>query len=188
MKMYTKSGDKGKTSLIGGKRVNKGNLRVEAYGTTDEVNAHVGLSIFEVKKLYNSEELVKELTEIQNYLFDCGTDLANISDEMPFIIGKEHVAWLEEKIDKHQEFLPKIERFILPGGNQASCHLHIARTVTRRAERVVASLIKEEEDISSHAFKFLNRLSDYFFVVARVANFIGEEEEHFYERSQIVFH
>lgn len=188
MKMYTKGGDKGKTSLIGGKRVNKGNLRVEAYGTTDEINSHVGLSIAEVKKLNNSEKLVEELTEVQNYLFDCGTDLANVSDEMPFIITKEHITWLEEKIDQHEETLPKIERFILPGGNQASCHLHVARTVTRRAERVVATLIKEEEEISSHAFKFLNRLSDYFFVVARVANILGDEEEHFYERSQIVFH
>lgn len=188
MKMYTKGGDKGKTSLIGGKRVNKGNLRVEAYGTTDEINSHVGLSICEVKKLKNSDTLVAELIEVQNYLFDCGTDLANVSDEMPFIITKEHIAWLEEKIDQHEEELPKIERFILPGGNEASCHLHVARTVTRRAERVVATLIKEEEEISSHAFKFLNRLSDYFFVVARVANHLVEEEEHFYERSQIVFH
>ncbi|MFW7432687.1 cob(I)yrinic acid a,c-diamide adenosyltransferase [Vagococcus carniphilus] len=188
MKVYTKGGDKGKTSLIGGKRVNKGNLRVEAYGTTDEINAQVGLSICEVRELKNSEELVAELIEVQNYLFDCGTDLANVSDEMPFMINKDHIAWLEERIDKYTEELPKIERFILPGGNKASCSLHVARTVTRRAERVCATLIKEEEEISSHAFKFLNRLSDYFFVVARLANVLGEEEEHFYERSQIVFH
>lgn len=187
MKVYTKGGDKGKTSLIGGKRVNKGNKRVEAYGTTDEINSQVGLSICEVKELKNSQELVAELTEVQNYLFDCGTDLANVSNEMPFIITSEHIKWLEDRIDEHTEKLPKIERFILPGGNKASCQLHVARTITRRAERAVASLI-EEEEIPTDAFKFLNRLSDYFFVVARLANLLGEEEEHFYERSKIVFH
>lgn len=190
MKLYTKGGDKGKTSLIGGRRVGKHDLRVDAYGTVDEVNSFVGLSIVLAKKTKNDQfkSIIEELTEIQNFLFDCGTDLANISDEMPFIITEEHINWLEEKVDAHEATTPTIEKFILPGGSEVSAQLHICRTVTRRAERVVSELLTTDEEINEMTFKFLNRLSDYFFIVARKANHLENIEDIYYDRSKIVFH
>ena len=166
MKVYTKTGDKGQTSLIGGKRVSKDHLRVSAYGTLDEVNAFVGVAI---EVLADYELLQDELQHIQHLIFDCGTDLATVDASRPYQVTEAAVLWLEEKIDAYQAQLPPLKAFILPGGSFASAHLHVARTATRRAEREIVTLTQTEE-INPNVSQCVNRLSDYFFVIARLVN------------------
>lgn len=186
MKLYTKSGDKGKTSLIGGKRVPKYDTRVECYGTIDELNSFVGVTLQYVQ----GEKLSKvkaELEEIQQFLFDVGTDLANVSEEMPFRIDAQNVQWLETCIDWYSAKNTPIERFILPGGSQLASWLHVDRTIARRVEREIVAL-SEKEEINVECLKWMNRLSDYFFAVARYCNQQEQVDDTFYERSDKVFH
>ncbi|CAM3814178.1 cob(I)yrinic acid a,c-diamide adenosyltransferase [Mesobacillus thioparans] len=185
MRLYTRTGDKGKTSIIGG-RVEKDDIRVEAYGTVDEVNCFVGQAITQL----NSEifaDVLEDLEKIQHELFDCGGDLANVTKSRELKLTKESVDYLEQKIDELIVEAPKLERFILPGGAPAAASIHLARTVTRRAERLVVSLLKADPDVSETALQFLNRLSDYFFALARVINFRLNLQDVEYVRSAKVF-
>ncbi|MGP4106760.1 cob(I)yrinic acid a,c-diamide adenosyltransferase [Virgibacillus sp. L01] len=185
MRLYTKSGDKGKTSVIGG-RVEKDDIRVEAYGTIDEVNSFVGKAISELDK-DNFKDIVADLEKIQHELFDCGSELSNISNKREHKLTEDPITYLEKKIDEFIDEAPELERFILPGGSDAAASIHIARTVTRRAERLIVSLMKKEEEVSPIPMKYVNRLSDYFFAVARVINARLNVPDVEYERSAKVF-
>lgn len=184
MNLYTRTGDSGKTSLIGG-RVDKDHLRVEAYGTIDEANSFVGQAM---TLLTDSifVDIYHELEKIQHELFDCGGDLAVVKEKYPYKTTEEMVMFLEERIDHYVLEAPELERFILPGGSPASATIHLARTVTRRAERCTVTLQKEME-INDIVLKYLNRLSDYLFAIARVINFRSGVKDVEYERSAIVF-
>ena len=185
MKLYTKTGDKGKTSVIGG-RVDKDDIRVEAYGTVDEVNGFVGQAITQMDEQLFAD-LISDLEKIQHELFDCGGDLANITKKREPKLTHEAVEYLERKIDELSEEAPPLERFILPGGAAAAASIHIARTVARRAERLVVSLKKADPEVSDISLQYLNRLSDYFFAAARVINFRLGKKDIEYIRSAKVF-
>ena len=171
MKVYTKTGDKGTTLLIGGTRVPKHHIRIDAYGTVDELNAHIGLLRDSVPEQY-----IKELITIQNKLFTLGSFLALDKAKEKLANGKDRlsipkltttdISYLEQKIDKMEETLPPMTSFILPGGHKTVSICHICRTVCRSAERKTTQL-NEAEKIDEILLKFLNRLSDYLFVLAR---------------------
>ncbi len=170
MKIYTKTGDKGETSLFDGTRVTKDNLRIEAYGTIDELNSYLGLlTTFEIP-----QDLKEKLTKILNILFQACTDLATpMESEVQREISRideNHPKILEQFIDEYNEKLPELKNFILPGGSTESAHTHIARAVCRRAERRVVELSLSEK-INQNIIIFLNRLSDFLFVVARYINY-----------------
>lgn len=166
MRLYTKSGDKGQTSVIGG-RLEKDAIRVEAYGTIDEVNSFVGKAVSELDKAV-FPDIIADLEKVQHELFDCGSELSNITDKREHKLTEEPITYLEDKMDELIDEAPELERFILPGGSDASASIHIARTVTRRAERQIVSLMKAEDDISPIPLKYVNRLSDYFFAAAQI--------------------
>jgi cob(I)alamin adenosyltransferase len=187
MKIYTRTGDAGQTGVIGG-RVDKDDVRVEAYGTVDELNCFVGqaIQVMAAKKhLY--EDLLADLLQIQHELFDCGHDLADLKPEVrPYKVQAGLVDQLEAWIDKYDAETPDITRFILPGGSAASGALHVCRTVCRRAERRVVTLAREQA-INEDVRRYLNRLSDLFFTVARTTNFRENEPDVEYVRSAEVF-
>ncbi|MFD0050789.1 cob(I)yrinic acid a,c-diamide adenosyltransferase [Actinomycetes bacterium NPDC127524] len=185
MKIYTRTGDKGKTSVIGG-RIDKDDIRVESYGTVDEVNSYVGQAVTELDPSVFGDVL-EDLEKIQHELFDCGGDLATVSDKAPKKLAPESIDYLEERIDKFIEEAPELEKFILPGGSKPAASIHIARTVTRRAERLVVALIKSDSSVSELPLQYLNRLSDYFFALARVINFRLGVKDVEYIRSANVF-
>lgn len=168
MKLYTRGGDKGETSLIGG-RVRKDDNRVEAYGTIDELNSFVGQAAAEADKHEVLAEMAALLVDIQQELFDCGSDLAYAMPGAPLKVTAEPAAKLEDVIDQYTAEAPEITRFILPGGSMLSAQLHVCRTVCRRAERRVVTLAAEHP-ANPEVCKYLNRLSDFFFAAARVAN------------------
>lgn len=185
MAIYTRTGDQGETSVIGG-RVGKDDVRVEAYGTIDELNSFVGQA-----RSFMAEEIFadvrEQLLEIQHELFDCGTDLAFVKiSESKYMVKAEMAERLEGWIDSLQNENPKLERFILPGGSQLSSVLHVCRTVCRRAERRAVTLGRSQ-DINPQAVIYLNRLSDYFFALARVANTRAGIADVEYVRSKKVF-
>lgn len=167
-KIYTKTGDKGSTSLIGGTKVPKSHLRIEAYGTVDELNSYIGL----VKDLVHDQyKVVNLLQEIQDRLFTIGSALAcdpekEVKLKIPDLFEKD-ITLLEEAIDKMNEELEPMKFFILPGGHPTISHIHIARCVSRRAERCVVRLHIEAHEIAPIIIQYLNRLSDYLFVLAR---------------------
>jgi cob(I)alamin adenosyltransferase len=171
-KIYTKIGDKGSTQLGDGKMVNKDSLRVDAYGSVDEANATIGLSI-----LRTNIKIKKILKIIQNDLFDLGADLCipDKKDTQKLKITKDRVDYIEEKIDNFNKELSSLNSFILPGGSESSTYLHIARTVTRRAERKIVALSKKEK-INPITIIYLNRLSDLLFVLARYTNNKGKKD------------
>ena len=176
-KIYTKTGDKGKTSLIGGTKVLKSDLRIEAYGTVDELNSFIGLCLDHL----SSFSIHNVLAEIQDRLFTIGSALAcDPGKETKLKIPDLHeadVELLEKEIDKMSETLPVMKSFILPGGHVAVSTLHIARCVCRRAERCCVKMQKREMEIDPLIIKYLNRLSDYLFVLARFATLkLGAEE------------
>ncbi|HLR60215.1 MAG TPA: cob(I)yrinic acid a,c-diamide adenosyltransferase [Pseudogracilibacillus sp.] len=185
MKIYTRTGDKGQTGIIGG-RVEKDDLRVEAYGTVDELNGFVALAHAELDIKLN-QDIADDLIKIQHELFDLGGDLASVIEKRPDKMNAEMITYLEEQIDRYTEEAPALEKFILPGGSKAAATLHIVRTVARRSERLVVSLMKEDDTTSELALQYLNRLSDYFFAVARIVNYRAGIEDVEYERSAIVF-
>lgn len=185
MKLYTKTGDKGQTSIIGG-RVDKDDLRVQAYGTVDEANSFVGQAMAELDS-NGFADILEELEKIQHELFDCGGDLANKAHKRPYKLQQEMIDFLEERIDAYTSEATDLQRFILPGGTKAAASIHIARTVTRRAERNVVTLAGEEESVAPLAQRYLNRLSDYFFAVARVINHRSGKKDVEYVRSAKVF-
>ena len=168
MKIYTKTGDGGTTSLIGGTKVLKSHLRIEAYGTVDELNSYIGLC----KDLMTDETAQNSLVEIQDRLFTIGSTLACDPIKEPKMripdLHEKDVEFLEVAIDKMNESIPEMKNFILPGGHVIVSHLHIARCVCRRAERLTIHL-SENSFVSELVIKYLNRLSDYLFVLARFA-------------------
>lgn len=186
MRIYTRTGDQGETSIVGG-RVSKADVKVESYGTVDEANSFVGVALTFIPE--SEQELRAELENIQHELFDCGSDLcmkAGMEEKRPFKVKEDIVEALERRIDVYVDEAPNLERFILPGGSQAAAYLHVARTVTRRAERCVVRLAQQEE-INPFVQKYLNRLSDYFFAVSRVVNHRAGQKDVEYERSAKVF-
>jgi len=177
-KIYTKTGDSGETSLGNGNRVAKHSLRVSAYGTVDETNATVGLA-----KLYTESTLIfTQLAVIQNDLFDLGADLCRPDHQkdaeaqyQPLRMTSNQVKRLETEIDLMNKNIEPLRSFILPGGSKLAAHLHLCRTVSRRAERLTVEL-SESETVNAHSIQYLNRLSDWFFVAARVANSNGKDD------------
>ena len=175
-RIYTRTGDKGSTRLATGQPVSKASLRVEAYGGVDETNACIGLV-----RLHADGELDAILSRIQNDLFDLGADLATPDTGkdlgyQPLRIVEAQVERLEREIDQLNAELSPLNSFILPAGTPAAAHLHLARTVCRRAERGLVALMAEDETVSAAALKYLNRLSDLLFVAARFANGKGEAD------------
>ncbi|WP_375581266.1 cob(I)yrinic acid a,c-diamide adenosyltransferase [Marivirga tractuosa] len=165
MKIYTKGGDKGKTSLLGGSRVSKAHLRIDAYGNVDELNSWMG--VLRDHKENTSRNLL--FIEIQDRLFTIGSQLAKEPGESKFPIpdiSESDVERLEATIDEMTESLPPMKNFILPGGHQLVSFTHVARTVCRRAERGVVAL-KEHEEVNDLIITYLNRLSDYLFMLSR---------------------
>jgi len=159
MKIYTKTGDKGTTALLGGKRVSKAHLRIETYGTIDELNSFVGL----VRDQEVNNKRKDELVEVQDRLFTIGS--ANTSVKTPHL-NEEDITFLEAKIDAMDRVLPPMRSFVLPGGHPSVSYCHVARTVCRRAERLCISL-DSHEPVEPLIIKYLNRLSDYLFVLSR---------------------
>lgn len=170
MKIYTKSGDKGETSLVSGQRVSKGSPRVEAYGTSDEANSMIGFVVVNLPQDEQYNELRKLFHIIQTKLFHIGSELATPSGkEVGWPIMNEDVTFLEENIDQLDAALPPLTNFVLPGGCPAGAALHVARTIVRRAERLAVT-IRKEEKINPVVVTYLNRLSDFLFVAARYVN------------------
>ncbi len=166
MKIYTKKGDTGSTSLIGGTRVAKHSLRLESYGTIDELNSYLGL----VRDTGKNEQCTAQIIEIQDRLFTIGSSLAadpeNSKMVLPDILDSD-VIQLESWMDEYDEKLPPLTAFILPGGHESVSHCHVARTICRRAERRVTEL-QSASFVDPLVLTYLNRLSDYLFVMARV--------------------
>jgi cob(I)alamin adenosyltransferase len=175
MKVYTKTGDKGETSLIGGTRVKKSHLRIETYGTVDELNSYIGL-VRDQEVNASRKDLLKE---IQDRLFTIGSSLASDPEKSKMKIPDLHaedVTLLENEIDKMNDELPPLRVFVLPGGHQSVSFCHLARCVCRRAERLTIGL-QEESFVADLVIQYLNRLSDYLFVLSRkMAHELNAEE------------
>lgn len=178
MKIYTKGGDKGTTSLVGGTRVCKCCTKIEAYGTIDELNSFIG----DLLTVLQSKSDAELLNNVQNWLFNAGSILAAeeaYAAKMPQVT-EEQINQIENRIDEIDSILPKHNKFILPSGVPAATKAHICRTVARRAERCICAL-SAEETVCENLLKFVNRLSDYFFVLARYCNNIENKEEIFWD-------
>lgn len=180
--VYTKTGDKGTTSLVGGSRVPKTHIRLEAYGTIDELNAHLGLL-----HSYLLDESDRDFIQaIQHKLFSIGSHLATDQEKTQLktasIITTEHVERIEREIDKLDEILPELNAFIIPGGSRTSAVCHVCRTICRRAERRILTL-SETCIIAPELLAYVNRLSDYLFVLARKINFDEQNPEIFWDNS-----
>jgi len=176
-KIYTRTGDKGTTSLIGGTKVPKSHLRIEAYGTVDELNSYIGLC----RDLLTDEKVKALLREVQDRLFTVGSALACDPVKEPGLkipdLKETDVTLLEKDMDSMNEVLPPMKHFVLPGGHTAVSHLHIARCVCRRAERNCVRLSMEGSDVEPIITKYLNRLSDHLFVLSRyIAHQLKVEE------------
>ena len=181
MSVYTRKGDQGQTYLASGRKVYKNNVRVHLYGTLDELNSQIGFSISSLD-IEKSTDIKKELSAQQHLLFDLGSELADFSKAKPSdgIIQQKDIDFLEKSIDRIEEKLGPMRNFILPGGSLASASLHLARTYCRRLERQMTKIIQEKNNqdeegkliIKDLTYHYINRLSDYFFMVARYANFL----------------
>lgn len=181
MKIYTKTGDKGTTSLVYGERIPKNDLRVEAYGTCDEANSMIGLALSYLLN-ENSEQIIeikKVYHRVQTAIFHVGAELSTPMDkEVHWKIEESEIKFLEKVIDQWEEKIPPLSQFILPGGHPAGAAFHVTRTVVRRAERVVVSL----EHNNPLVLQYINRLSDLLFVTARYVNYLlGTEEQKLHE-------
>jgi cob(I)alamin adenosyltransferase len=176
-KIYTKTGDKGSTSLIGGVRVPKNHIRIEAYGTVDELNSYLGM----VNDTAANPQVNEWLREIQDRLFTVGSVLATNPDKEVKMklpdVHAEDVTWLEQRIDEMNEQLPEMRSFIIPGGQLAASTCHVARCVCRRAERICVAMQQDGEFIPELIIQYLNRLSDFLFVLARYITQINGAEE-----------
>lgn len=169
MKIYTKTGDMGSTGLFGGPRVSKDDDRIEAYGTVDELNAAIGVA----RAANLPDDIDAQLSSIQSELFSIGAELATPDPDthQMRIIGTSHIERLETEIDAHESSLPPLRHFILPAGSAAAGHLHLARSICRRAERKVVTLVRRHEvSVSEDLLIYLNRLGDLLFVLSRVVN------------------
>jgi cob(I)alamin adenosyltransferase len=177
MKIYTRTGDRGETSLFGGARVAKNDSRIEAYGTVDELNSTIGL----VRAVWPSSPIDATLYQTQRDLFDVGAHLASPGTSRFPGVDAERIVELEQGIDRMESELQPLQSFILPGGTLQAAQLHVARTVCRRAERLVVALGDERPETQS-AISYLNRLSDYLFVAARFANHIQKVNDVLWRR------
>lgn len=187
MRIYTGYGDSGKTRLYGGDRVSKTHERVEAYGTMDELCSLLGRIVAEMREYAELDDLRLECEQIQQQLFDCGSDLATPRELRPYKQEKATVNWLEERMDAYMHQPPQLEKFIIPGGHLIASSLHMARTLTRRLERRMVALMEIEEKVNPVGLVYINRLSDYFFVIARLVNFRLGVTDTVYERSSKIF-
>ena len=188
MKIYTKTGDKGETSLYGGTRVSKAAARVESYGTLDELNAFIGLAKAEI----SDEKVLSQLQKIQFDLFTVGSEAATPTDKMLLANGKnrldlmvseKEITELELWMDDFDAELEPLRFFILPSGGKAAATVHVCRTVCRRAERAMVFL-NETEEVRPELIKYLNRLSDYLFILARYISKISGEKEDYWNPSE----
>ena len=188
MKIYTKTGDKGETSLYGGTRVSKAAARVESYGTLDELNAFIGLAKAEI----SDEKVLNQLQKIQFDLFTVGSEaatptdkliLANGKNRLDLMISEKEITELELWMDDFDAELEPLRFFILPSGGKAAATLHVCRTVCRRAERAMVFL-NETEEVRPELIKYLNRLSDYLFILARYISKISGEKEEYWNPSE----
>lgn len=180
-KIYTKTGDKGETGLVGGKRVRKSSLRVEAYGTVDELNSFIGLLRADMPEGFGQDDI---LGMIQHRLFSCSSYIATPDDAREEYgiecgVKEEHVKKLEEMIDTMHETVPPFRFFVLPGGSHASAVTHICRTVTRRTERAIYRFMESEPEatVDPLVLQFVNRLSDYLFTLGRALIYYEGKEE-----------
>lgn len=176
-KIYTKTGDKGTTALIGGTRIPKSHIRIEAYGTVDELNSWIGI----VRDSSKSNDLNLFLKQIQDRLFTLGSTLAtdpekNTKMALPDL-HVEDIDLLEQAIDEMDKTLPELKNFVLPGGNLASSHCHVARCVCRRAERICVGMQEHQEPVPEIVIQYLNRLSDYLFMLSRHLLYANNGEE-----------
>ena len=175
MKIYTGTGDQGKTALFGGRRVGKDSARIDAYGTVDELNAHLGFA----RASAVHEEIQTLIETLQNELFTLGADLATPIDSKNVNVQRitdDHVLAMEQRIDRLEEQLEPIRFFILPGGTETAARPHVCRTVARRAERLLVHL-STREDINERDLRYMNRLSDFLFVLARYANHTAGQKD-----------
>ncbi|MBV2224023.1 MAG: cob(I)yrinic acid a,c-diamide adenosyltransferase [Cloacibacterium sp.] len=188
MKIYTKTGDKGETSLYGGTRVSKAAARVESYGTLDELNAFIGLAKAEI----SDEKVLNQLQKIQFDLFTVGSEaatptdkliLANGKNRLDLMISEEEIMELERWMDNFDAELEPLQFFILPSGGKAAASVHVCRTVCRRAERAMVHL-NETEEVRPELIKYLNRLSDYLFILARYISKISGKKEEYWNPSE----
>ncbi len=175
LKIYTKTGDKGQTSLIGGTRLPKHHIRIDAYGTVDELNSHIGL----LRDVMSDKEKIALLIHIQDRLFTMGSHLAADPEKSKMKLpdlSEEDIVTLEHAIDAIDKVVPEMKSFVLPGGHAHVSYCHIARCVCRRAERTVLKLA-EHESVDEINYKYLNRLSDYLFMLSRQLTFDLKAEE-----------
>ena len=182
--IYTRTGDKGKTSLVGGARVSKTHVRLEAYGTVDELNAQLGL----LYTYLTAEDDRKIILWVQHKLFSVGsylaTDQTNTELRIESQIGDEDIRSLDNAIDEADAQLPPLKAFIIPGGSRGSAVCHVCRTVCRRAERRILAMA-EEHEVTENVSAFVNRLSDYLFVLGRKMNLLAETDEIYWDKSCI---
>ena len=190
-KIYTKNGDQGSTKLASGESVLKSHQRIEAYGTIDELNSIVGVLNEHIKGFEDilgdhASTYQQDLTWIQNCLFDIGGELS-FSPEKVFpevcVIGIKHISRLESGIDQFNKDLPALKNFVLPGGHLINAYAHLARTVTRRAERIIV-IMQQSEKVRSELLIFINRLSDWFFVFSRVVSKALKAEEKLWQQDK----
>ncbi|MFT8362694.1 MAG: cob(I)yrinic acid a,c-diamide adenosyltransferase [Sporolactobacillus sp.] len=174
MKLYTKKGDQGVTQLVGGVKIGKDALQVRVYGSLDEVNAWTGYAVTSCTP--RTEDLRMDLLEVQHCLFDVGHDLALPTGNSNFFLAEKTVSWLETRIDAYCARSPEIHQFILPGGSVLAARLHLARTVTRRAERELIAFQRQSPRPPT-CLQFVNRLSDFFFAAARFANVCENKQD-----------
>lgn len=194
MKIYTKTGDTGQTSLFGGARLYKNNIKIESYGCVDELNASLGIAVSELNLIAQNDsssqskslKLTSELTQIQNDLFTLGAELATPSDQKLFIqaLQEDSIIALETQIDQMDLVLAKLQNFILPGGSKTASSLHLSRTIARRAERICVELSLTEQ-LRPEVIQYLNRLSDYLFTAARYANHIEGKSEIIWKAAKV---
>ncbi|MBG9979507.1 cob(I)yrinic acid a,c-diamide adenosyltransferase [Facklamia sp. DSM 111018] len=185
MNYYTRTGDQGQTRIIGGHVYDKSHIRISTYGKTDSLNSLIGYTV----SLLQEEDLIQEIQEIQQDVFDCGNDLAQINQEREYKVKADRIEWLERLIDQYAEELPALERFIIPGGSAPASLLHMCRTETREVERHIVQLFHEQDSEinNEQVLKYINRLSDYFFVIARLMNHRLNVEDVQYRNSKPVF-
>jgi cob(I)alamin adenosyltransferase len=191
LKIYTKTGDKGETSLVGGKRVSKADLRLNSYGTIDELNSVLGIVISQIRsdKSFNSKknqtanqtlvQCLELLSKVQSSLFDIGSHLACENEKLALKLPKirtDQISSMESWIDQANTQLKELKNFILPGGSLAASYTHLARTVARRSERIVVALAKKAS-VDESVVIYLNRLSDFLFVVSRFLNHLQKIED-----------
>ena len=175
-KVYTRTGDKGTTSLVGGVRIKKSDTRLEAYGTVDELSAHLGL----LAAMMDGDDNRQTIIRIQNNLFNVCTHLATDQSQTPLYpsahLAEGETAFLEQEVDRLMALLPERQGFVLPGGTPTAAQAHVARTVCRRAERRIAALA-EVATVGEEIQQYVNRLSDYLFVLAKIINFNSGQDE-----------